>query len=103
MFWRHYSHDFNVDFLTDTKSLQCLCSNGSKSSKNFIYLELLKDYYLRVLYHSGKSNFLDSVLSYFSMNSVAQDKNYNKDLLGDIHRLDWLGVQFVHYLRACYC
>ncbi|KAH0709210.1 hypothetical protein KY284_010637 [Solanum tuberosum] len=60
-----------------------------------MWLELLKDYDMSILYHSGKANMVAYALSRLSMSSVAHIEEDNKELVRDIHRLDRLGVLLV--------
>ena len=59
-----------------------------------MWLELLKDYDMSVLYHPGKANVVDDALSRLSMNSVSHVED-EKKLVRDVHRLARLGVRLV--------
>ncbi|KAH0633114.1 hypothetical protein KY284_035900 [Solanum tuberosum] len=65
-----------------------------------IWLELLKDYDMTVLYHPGKANVVADGLSRFSMGSVAHVENENKELIHEVHRLARLGVQLVNSTKG---
>ncbi|WMV25188.1 hypothetical protein MTR67_018573 [Solanum verrucosum] len=51
------------------------------------WLELLKDYDMSVLYHSGKVNVVADALSRLSMGIVAHVEDDKKELVRDVHRL----------------
>ncbi|WMV32728.1 hypothetical protein MTR67_026113, partial [Solanum verrucosum] len=59
------------------------------------WLELLKDYYMIVLYHPSKVNVVVNVTSCLSIGSVAHIEEENEELVRDVHRLAQLGVQLV--------
>ena len=49
---------------------------------------------MSVLYHPGKANVVMNALSCMTMGSVSHVDEDNKDLVKDVHRLDWLGFRF---------
>ena len=57
------------------------------------WLELLKDYDMSVLYHTGKANVVADALSHLSMGSASRIDEANKDLVKYVHRLARLGVR----------
>ena len=46
------------------------------------------------LYHPGKANVVLDALSQLSMVSVDHVPDDKKELVNEVHRLDWLGVHF---------
>lgn len=61
-----------------------------------MWLELLKDYDMSVLYYPGKANVVVDALSRLSMSSVAHIDDGKKELVCVIHRLVRLGVHLVY-------
>ena len=54
--WRHYLYMVNVEVFTYHKSLQYVFTQKDLNLRQRIWLELLKDYDMSVLYHSRKAN-----------------------------------------------
>ncbi|WMV37778.1 hypothetical protein MTR67_031163 [Solanum verrucosum] len=95
MIWRHYLYGVHVDVFTDHKSLQYVFNQNDLNFRQRRWLELLKDYDMSVLYNPGKANVVPDALSRLSMVSGAYIDKEKKELVRDIHRLAWLGVQLV--------
>ncbi|WMV09385.1 hypothetical protein MTR67_002770, partial [Solanum verrucosum] len=53
--WRHYLYGVHMDVFTDHKSLQYVFSQNDLNLQQRRWLELLKDYDMRVHYHPGKA------------------------------------------------
>nr|XP_009607378.1 uncharacterized protein LOC104101599 [Nicotiana tomentosiformis] len=72
MIWRHYPYGVPREVYTDHRSLQHLFSQKDHNLRQWIWLELLKDYDIIILYHSRKANVVVDALSRIaeSMNSV---------------------------------
>ncbi|KAH0652759.1 hypothetical protein KY289_030437 [Solanum tuberosum] len=64
--WRHYLYGVHVDFFTEHKCLQYLFTQKYLNLRQRIWLELLKDYDMSVLYHPGKANIVADTLSRLS-------------------------------------
>ena len=92
--WRHYLYGVHVD-VTDHNSLPYMFSQKDLNLRQRRWLELLKDYGMRVLYHPGKPNVVTDALSRLTMGSVADVEDEKKKLVRDVHRLARLGVQLV--------
>jgi hypothetical protein len=58
-----------------------------------LWLELLKDYDMSVLYHPGKANVVADALSRLSMGSASHVVEGKKDLARDVHHLARLRVR----------
>ncbi|XP_070017120.1 uncharacterized protein [Nicotiana sylvestris] len=54
--WRHYLYDVSCKVFTDHHSLQHLFKQKDLNLRQRRWLELLKDYDITILYHSGKAN-----------------------------------------------
>ena len=65
-----------------------------------IWLELLNDYGMSVLYHPGKANVVADALSRLSIGSVSHVEKSKMNLVKDIHILARLGVQ-IEDSRIC--
>ena len=59
------------------------------------WFDILKNYYMSVLYHPGKANVVVNDLSRISMGIVDHVQDEKKELVRDMHRSDRLGVQSV--------
>ena len=51
------------------------------------WLELLKDYDMSILYHSGKANVVTDALKRLSMGSTSHVKEEKRELVKDMHLL----------------
>ena len=91
--WRHYLYGLLVDVYTDHNSLQCVFTQKELNLWQRRWLELLKDYYMSVLYHPDKANVVAEALSSMTMGSVSHVEEGKKDLVKYVHRLVWLGVR----------
>ena len=90
--WRHYLYGVHVDVFTDHKSLQYVFTQRELNLRQRRWLELLKDYDMSVLYHSGKATVVADALSRVSMGSVSHVVEGKKELARDVHRLARLRV-----------
>ncbi|WMV46430.1 hypothetical protein MTR67_039815 [Solanum verrucosum] len=68
--WRHYLYGVHVDVFTYHKSLQYVFKQNDRNLCQHIWLELLKDYDISVLYHPSKANVVEDALSRLSMGNV---------------------------------
>ncbi|WMV25474.1 hypothetical protein MTR67_018859 [Solanum verrucosum] len=85
----------HVDVFTDHKILQYVFNKKDLNLCQMRWLELLKDYDMSVLYHSGKANVVVDALSRLSMGSVAHIVDDRKELVRDVQLLARLCVQLV--------
>ena len=93
--WRHYLYGVHVDVFTDHKILQHVFTQRELNLRQRIWLKLLKDYDMSVLYHPGKANVMVDALSRLSMGSVAHVEEGKKELARDVPCLSRLGVQLL--------
>ena len=77
----------HVDIFTDQKCLQYVFTKRDLNLRQRRWLELLKDYNMSVIYHSGKANVFDDALSRLSMNSVSHVEDEKKELVREVHHL----------------
>ncbi|XP_070057254.1 uncharacterized protein [Nicotiana tomentosiformis] len=61
--WRHYIYGVSCKVFTYYKSLQHLFKQKVLNFRKQMWLELLKDYDITILYHSGKVNVVADALS----------------------------------------
>ncbi|XP_070002826.1 uncharacterized protein [Nicotiana sylvestris] len=69
--WRHYLYGIHVNIYTDHKSLQYIFKQKELNLHQMRWLELLKDYDVDILYHSGKVNVVADALSRRYMGSLS--------------------------------
>ena len=61
--WRHYLYGESCEIYTDHKSLKYIFTQKELNLRQKIWLELLKDYDVNILYHPGKENVVADALS----------------------------------------
>ena len=61
--WRHYLYGVHCEVFTDHRSLQYIFNQRDLNLRQRIWLELLKDYDMTILYHPGKANVVADALS----------------------------------------
>ena len=61
--WRHYLYGEKCKIFTDHKSLKYFFTQRDLNMRQRRWLELIKDYYLEILYHPGKANVVADALS----------------------------------------
>ena len=69
--WRHYLYGVHVDVFTNNKSLQYVFTKKELNVWQRRWLDLCKDYDMRVLYNTGKANIVVDALSRMTMGSVS--------------------------------
>jgi hypothetical protein len=62
--WRHYLLGNLVHIYTDHKSMKYLFTQPNMNMRQQRWLELIKDYELKVHYHPGKANVVADALSH---------------------------------------
>ena len=60
--WRHYLYGVHCEIFTDHQSLHYIFSHGDLNMRQHIWIELLKDYDVTILYHPGKANVFADIL-----------------------------------------
>ena len=61
--WRHYLLENKVHIFTDHKSLKYIFTQSELNMRQRRWLELIKDYNLKVHYHPRKANVVADALS----------------------------------------
>ena len=92
--WRHYLYGEKCEIYTDHKSLQYIQQQRDLNLKQRRWVELLKDYDCRILYHPGKANVVADALSRKSMGSLAHISVYKRSIVKELRDLFNMGVQF---------
>jgi hypothetical protein len=64
--WRHYLMGKRCELYTDHKSLKYILTQPDLNHMQRRWLELIKDYDLRINYHHGKANVVADALSHKS-------------------------------------
>ncbi|XP_070036755.1 uncharacterized protein [Nicotiana tomentosiformis] len=85
--WRHYLYGIHVDVFTDHKSLQYIFKQKELNLRKRRWLELLKDYDIDIMYHSGKANVVADALSRKYMDSLAHLEACQRPLAREVHQL----------------
>ena len=85
--WRHFLFGETCEIFTDHKSLKYLFSQKELNMRQRSWIELLKDYDCIIQYHPGKANVVADALSRKSVGSLAAIKGCQRQLLGDLRRL----------------
>ncbi|XP_070018223.1 uncharacterized protein [Nicotiana sylvestris] len=89
MIWSHYLYGVSCEVFTDYRSLQHLFKQKDLNLRQQRWLELLKDYDITILYHSGKANVMDDALSRkaVSMGSLTYIPAGGRPIAGDVQTL----------------
>jgi hypothetical protein len=61
--WRHYLNGHRCEVYSDHKSLKYIFMQNNLNLRQRQWLELIKDYDLRINYHPGKANVVADALS----------------------------------------
>jgi hypothetical protein len=69
--WRHYLYGEEFEIYTDHKSLQYIFSQKELNLRQRRWLEYLKDFKCKILYHPGKANVVADALSRKSSGTLA--------------------------------
>ena len=85
--WRHYLIGNHCDVYTDHKSLKCIFTQKELNLRQRRWLELIKDYDMKLHYHPGKANVVADALSQKSYANTLESKGLPKELAKDIMEL----------------
>lgn len=91
----------HLDVFINHKSLQYVSPHKELNLRQRRWLELLKDYDIRMLYLSDKANIVFDALSSLSIGSVAHVEKNRKELIKDVRKLAWLGVCLMDSSKGC--
>src|SRR4051812_22789567 len=85
--WRHYLIGNRCDVYTDHKSLKYIFTQKELNLRQRRWLELIKDYDMKLHYHPGKANVVADALSRKSYANILESKGLPKELAEDIMEL----------------
>ena len=85
--WRHYLYSETYEIYIDHKSLKYLFSQKELNMRQRRWIELLKDYDCRILYHPGKANVVVDALSKNSYGYVSTLRSKQTQLFYDLKNL----------------
>ena len=85
--WRHYLIGNRCDVYTDHKSLKYIFTQKELNLRQRRWLELIKDYDMKLHYHPGKANVVADALSRKSYANILESKGLPKELAQDIMEL----------------
>ena len=85
--WRHYLIGNHCDVYTDHKSLKYIFTQKELNLRQRRWLELIKDYDMKLHYHPGKDNVVADALSRKSYANTLISMGLPKELAEDIMEL----------------
>jgi hypothetical protein len=86
--WRHYLIGHKCDIYTDHKSLKYIFTQSELNLRQLRWLELIKDYDLKVHYHPGKVNVVADALCRKSYANGLQLTHLHAELRAEIEHLN---------------
>jgi len=78
--WRHYLYGSQFQVFNDHKSLKYLFDQKERNMRQRMWMEYLKDYDCKLLYHPGKANVVANALSRKRVHISAMMMNELDDL-----------------------
>ncbi|XP_074335508.1 uncharacterized protein LOC141672725 [Apium graveolens] len=91
--WRHYLYGDKCEIFTDHKSLKFIFTQKELNMRHRRWIELLKDYDMRIQYHPGKANKVVDALSRKNSGNLAAFMTHQRPLQHEIERS---GLEFYH-------
>jgi hypothetical protein len=85
--WRHYLYGQKCDIYTDHKSLKYIFTQSELNMRQWRWLELIKDYELKIHYHPGKANVVADALSRKSQVNMLATHPMPYELVKEFERL----------------
>jgi hypothetical protein len=92
--WRHYLFGQRCDIYTDHKSLKYIFTQNELNMRQRRWLELVKDYDLKIHYHPGKANVVADALSRKSYVNMAMAFQMPQELCEEFEQLS---LGFLHH------
>ena len=83
----HYFYDIHIDICTDHKRVQYVFTQKELSLRQMKWLELLKDYDMSILYHTGMANVVIHTLNRLCIGSTTHIEEEKMLLAKHVHRL----------------
>ena len=87
--WRHYLYGACHQIYTDHKSLKYIFTQKELNMRQWRWLELVKDYDCKILYHPGKASRVADTLSRKSITTSMSIHTMPEILPRDIQKLEW--------------
>ena len=85
--WRHYLYGETCEVFTDHQSLKYLFTQKELNMRQRRWLELIKDYDLKISYHPGKANKVADALSRKSFGTLATIITQEERLMSEFERM----------------
>jgi hypothetical protein len=85
--WRHYIYGQKCDIYTDHKSLKYIFTQSELNMRQRTWLELIKDYELKIHYHPSKANVVADALSRKSQVNMLAAHPMSYELAKEFDRL----------------
>ena len=85
--WRHFLIGNRCDVYTDHKSLKYIFTQKELNLRQRRWLELIKDYDMKLHYHPGKANVITDSLSRKSYANTLVTEGLPKELVEDLREL----------------
>ena len=85
--WRHFIIGNHCDVYTDHKSLKYIFTQKELNLRQGRWLELIKDYNMKLHYHPGKANVVADALSRKSYVNTLITGGLPKELVDDLREL----------------
>ncbi|WVZ52838.1 hypothetical protein U9M48_003857 [Paspalum notatum var. saurae] len=95
--WRHYLYGQRCEIYTDHKSLKYIFTQNELNMRQQRWLELIKDYDMKIHYHPGKANVVTDALSRKSYANMALGFMMPHELCEEFERLS---LGFLHHTTA---
>ena len=95
--WRHYLYGQRCKIYTDHKSLKYIFIQNELNTRQRRWLELIKDYDMKIHYHPGKANVVADALSRKSYVNMALGFMMAYELCEEFERLS---LGFLHHTTA---
>ena len=85
--WRHFLIGNHCEVYTDHKSLKYIFTQKELNLRQRRWLELIKDYEMKLHYHPGKANVVADAVSRKSYANILEGKGLPKELAEDLMEL----------------
>ena len=85
--WRHFLIGNHCDVYTDHKSLKYIFTQKEMNLRQRRWLEIIKDYDMKLHYHPGKANVVADALSRKSYINTLVSRELPKELAEDLREL----------------
>nr|CAH66013.1 OSIGBa0093M15.3 [Oryza sativa] len=97
--WRHYLFGNRTEIYTDHKSLKYIFTQPDLNMRQRRWLELIKDYDMKIHYHPGKANVVADALSRKSYCNMSEGRRLPWELCQEFEKLN-LGIVSKGFVAA---